>query len=60
MGVERSMEATRGVPVGNRAMICVTIGRGRHSSLAEEWKEAARPASIWSSCASIACAASRT
>ena len=23
-------------------MICVTIGRGRHSSLAEEWKEAAR------------------
>ncbi|MGP0068290.1 MAG: shikimate dehydrogenase [Isosphaeraceae bacterium] len=25
----------------NRAMICVTIGRGRHSSLAEEWKEAA-------------------
>jgi 3-dehydroquinate dehydratase / shikimate dehydrogenase len=24
-----------------RAMICVTIGRGRHSSLAEEWKEAA-------------------
>src|SRR5437762_6645715 len=22
-------------------MICVTIGRGRHSSLAEEWKEAA-------------------
>src|SRR5205085_10811824 len=23
------------------AMICVTIGRGRHSSLAEEWKAAA-------------------
>jgi 3-dehydroquinate dehydratase / shikimate dehydrogenase len=23
-------------------MICVTIGRGRHSSLAEEWKEAAQ------------------
>ena len=22
-------------------MICVTIGRGRHSSLAEEWKAAA-------------------
>ena len=23
-------------------MICVTIGRGRHSSLAEEWEEAAK------------------
>ena len=22
-------------------MICVTIGRGRHASLAQEWKEAA-------------------
>ena len=33
----------RGLPVqgGSAEMICVTIGRGRHSSLAEEWKQAA-------------------
>lgn len=27
---------------GDSAMICVTLGRGRHASLAEEWDEAAK------------------
>ena len=36
-----SCRDARGRTAGRRAMICVTIGRGRHSSLAEEWKAAA-------------------